>query len=355
LENGKSAIIEAKVGSEGGFILGCKGTLASLPNDSGGNGKVSIGTYLIENLSRSIPPDPMEGAANYSLIIDRPEGNGMKKDKEKYNWETNQAFHNITLFPFSLTNPPRSSQVLQEKDTAILDFSQASLYPSGRLKRNFTHWMGIGVLLIGLLVPRGYGEPVTFDLSPLGKMNRIDIDLATGFGSGRVKGSFSQVVGRLHFSVRQPGQTKGQILMDARSLRFGYGKVNGDAHTPEWLNSNEFPRISFKLETLGNTVWIGDSMQADANGKLTIKGTSIPISVPVNLKYLRAERRRYDGKNGDVIYLNGEFPLSRGKFGINTGSALDTVLDSLTVRIQLMAGSDRIRPFLPSRIFGGHP
>jgi polyisoprenoid-binding protein YceI len=252
-------------------------------------------------------------------------------------------------------NPPRSSQVLQEKDTAFLDFSQASLYPSGRLKRNFTHWMGIGGLLIGLLVPRGYGEPMTFDLSPLGKMNRIDIDLATGFGSGRVKGSFSQVVGRLHFSVRQPGQTKGQILMDARSLRFGYGKVNGDAHTPEWLNSNEFPRISFKLETLGNTVWRGDSLQANANGKLTIKSTSIPISVPVNLKYLRAERRRYDGKNGDVIYLNGEFPLSRGKFGINTGSALDTVLDSLTVRIQLMAGSDRIRPFLPSRIFGGHP
>ena len=252
-------------------------------------------------------------------------------------------------------NPPRSSQVLQEKDTAILDFIQASLYPSGRLKRNFTHWMGIGVLLIGLLVPRGYGEPVTFDLSPLGKMNRIDIDLATGFGSGRVKGSFSQVVGRLHFSVRQPDQTKGQILMDARTLRFGYGKLNGDAHTPEWLNSSQFPRISFQLTNLGNTQWTGDTMRADAVGNLTIKGTSIPISVPVNLKYLRAERRRYDGKNGDVIYLNGEFPLSRGKFGINTGSALDTVLNSLTVRIQLMAGSDRIRPFLPSRIFGGRP
>ena len=194
-----------------------------------------------------------------------------------------------------------------------------------------------------------------FDLSPLGKMNRIDIDLATGFGSGTVKGSFSQVAGRLHFSVRQPDQTKGQILMDARTLRFGYGRVHGDAHTQEWLNSRQFPRISFQLENLGNTIWKGDSLRAEAFGKLTIKGISVPISVPVNLKYLRAERRRYDGKFGDLIYLQGEFPLSRGKFGINTGSALDSVLDSLTVKIQLMAGSERIRPFLPSRIFGGAP
>ena len=252
-------------------------------------------------------------------------------------------------------SPPSSSQILQEKDTAILDFSRASLYPLHKLKRNFKIWIGIGVLLISLLVFRGYGESVTFNLSPLGKMNRVDIDLATGFGNGRVKGSFSQVVGRLHFSVRQPDQTKGQILLNARTLHFGYGKLNGDAHTPEWLNSSQFPQISFQLTNLGNIYWTGDTMRADAFGNLTIKGTSIPIAVPVHLKYLRAERRRYDGKNGDVIHLNGKFPLSRGKFGINTGSALDSVLDSLTVKIQLMGASDRIRPFLPSRIFRGWP
>lgn len=204
------------------------------------------------------------------------------------------------------------------------------------------------------LLSCGFADQMTFNLHPLGKMNRVDIELSTGFESGRINGSFSQVVGKINFSVREPELSTGQILMDARTLRLGYAKVNRDAHNPEWLSSSKFPKISFILENLVNLSWRGEIMKANANGKLTIKGRSIPISVPIFLRYLREERRIYDGKNGDVLYLTGEFPLSRGQFGINTGTALDSILDSLTVKIQLMAGSDSVRPFLPSRIFGGH-
>ena len=41
---------------------------------------------------------------------------------KKYNWETKQVIHNITNLLLSLTNPPRSSQVLQERDRPFLDF-----------------------------------------------------------------------------------------------------------------------------------------------------------------------------------------------------------------------------------------
>ena len=196
---------------------------------------------------------------------------------------------------------------------------------------------------------------MAFDLKPLGKMNRIDIELATGFGSGSVKGTFSKVVGKINFSVREPGNSTGQVLVDARTIRLGYVKVNRDAHDPAWLDSSTFPKISYILENLDNLNWSGDIMQANAKGKLTIKGRSVPISIPINLRYLRAQRRVYDGKEGDILYLTGKFPLSRGQFGINTGTALDSILDSLTVKIQLMASSNAVRPFLPCRSFDGSP
>ena len=221
--------------------------------------------------------------------------------------------------------------------------------------RNFKNILFYAGAYFFALLNAGFADVMAFDMKPLGKMNRIDIQLATGFGSGSVRGTFSQVVGKINFSVREPGNSTGQVLMDARTLRFGYGKVNVDAHDPEWLDSSQFPRVSFSMESLSDFNWLGERMQANANGNLTIKGKSIPLSVPVNLRYLRAERRVYDGKNGDILYLTGEFPLSRGEFGINTGTALDTVLDSLTVKIQLMAGSDAVRPFLPCRLFGGSP
>ena len=186
-------------------------------------------------------------------------------------------------------------------------------------------------------------------------MNRIDIELSTGFESGRINGSFSQVAGKINFSVREPNLANGQVLLDARTLRLGYAKVNRDAHNPAWLDSSTFPKISYTLENLDNLKWRGEIMQANANGKLTIKGRSMPISVPIYLRYLRANRREYDGRNGDILYLTGQFPLSRGQFGINTGTALDSILDLLTVKIQLVAGSDTVRPFLPCRLFGGKP
>ena len=196
---------------------------------------------------------------------------------------------------------------------------------------------------------------MAFDLKPLGKMNRIDIELSTGFESGRINGSFSQVAGKINFSVREPKLANGQVLLDARTLRLGYAKVNRDAHNPAWLDSSTFPKISYTLENLDNLKWRGEIMQANANGKLTMKGRSMPISVPIYLRYLRANRREYDGRNGDILYLTGQFPLSRGQFGINTGTALDSILDLLTVKIQLVAGSDTVRPFLPCRLFGGRP
>ena len=196
---------------------------------------------------------------------------------------------------------------------------------------------------------------MAFDLKPLGKMNRIDIELSTGFESGRINGSFSQVAGKINFSVREPKLANGQVLLDARTLRLGYAKVNRDAHNPAWLDSSTFPKISYTLENLDNLKWRGEIMQANANGKLTIKGRSMPISVPIYLRYLRANRREYDGRNGDILYLTGQFPLSRGQLGINTGTALDSILDLLTVKIQLVAGSDTVRPFLPCRLFGGRP
>lgn len=201
----------------------------------------------------------------------------------------------------------------------------------------------------------GLANPMSFDLSPLGKMNKVDMRLATGFGSGAVKGRFSQVKGVINFSVKQPSTSSGELVMDVRTLRFGYDKINGDAQNPEWLDSSQFPQISFVLERLANSSWSDDYMKADASGRLQIKNNSLPISVPVYVKYLRNERRAYDGKSGDVLLIQGEFSLSRGQLGINAGSALDSVLDAITVRIQLMAGSDKVRPFLPCRVFGGHP
>lgn len=194
------------------------------------------------------------------------------------------------------------------------------------------------------------GKSITrYNIIP--KMSSVDINLKTNFGSRAIRGNLSDIEGDFYFSFSNPLLSRGQISLDARKLRFGYPKVNVDAHDSEWLNSSKFPKISFILASIDNLSWRDAIMVADVNGNLTIKETSIPVVIPIQVRYLRAERRKYDGENGDILHLTGQFSLSRGQFGINSGSALDSILDSLTVRVQLVAGSQTVRPFLPGRLF----
>ena len=208
------------------------------------------------------------------------------------------------------------------------------------------------VWCISLTIHFTYGI-IEYDLQPLGNLNKIDVRLQKGvlFGLGQVRGSFEKVNGEIQFSMKTPASSIGSVLLDARTLRFGYHKVDGDAHQPVWLNSFKHPKIEFKLKGLRKEHWRGNTLNGEAYGSLSLKNKTSQITFPMSIKYLRNARRKFDGKRGDLIVLKGQLQLSRGAFGINPGRMLDVIKDELIVNISLIGCSNSSRPLLPSRLF----
>ena len=190
-----------------------------------------------------------------------------------------------------------------------------------------------------------------FDFRPLASLCRVEVNLSTAFGSGSIRGTFGQMVGTLKFHPEIPEKTSGKIVLSTRSLRFNYPKVAYEAHAPEWLNSSQYPQISFDLESLKNISWHGKELRSEASGILKIKGVVKSIQIPLSTHYFRKERRKYEGKNGDLIRLEGlvEIPLS--EIGLSSGKLIKEVEEEITVRISITGASERVRPFLPSRLF----
>ena len=172
-----------------------------------------------------------------------------------------------------------------------------------------------------------------FELTPLGERSRVEVNLSTGFGGGSLKGSFSKIYGSFDFSVESPSLSKGEALMDARSLRFGYGEINQDAHKTDWLDSARFPKVAFRMNGLKNTNWTGKVLQADAHGSLSLKGQVAEISFPVNIRYLRQGRRKFDGKHGDVLVIEGILSFNRADFGLNRGKMLGEIMNRISVGV----------------------
>jgi len=190
-----------------------------------------------------------------------------------------------------------------------------------------------------------------FQFAPLGKSNKVEIGLETGFSGGMVRGTFPRVRGNINLQAEKPEEAKGLFQLDARSLHFGHYKVAGDAHSTEWLNSSAFPAISFTLHGLKKTRWNEKVLLATGYGDLQVKKKKVNFSIPLSIRYLRGQRRKIDGVHGDLLMLSGQSTVSRSQLGINPGFMMDTVLDKITIKVNLVGGSDKVRPFLPSDLF----
>lgn len=190
-----------------------------------------------------------------------------------------------------------------------------------------------------------------FDFQPLSSLCRIEVQLATGFGSGAIRGTFGKMRGNIIFSPEKPQQTKGRILLASRSLRFGYPKVAYDTHAPDWLDSANYPEILFQLNGLQNFSWHGKELRAEAKGQLSIKGVQKTVTIPMSIYYFRDERRKYEGKRGDLLRLDGILSIPRSEFGLSPNHNLDVILENIDILVSITGASNRVRPLLPSRLF----
>ena len=192
---------------------------------------------------------------------------------------------------------------------------------------------------------------MNFAFAPLGKSSQVEVGLSTAFAGGEIRGAFPRVGGQIEFKPEYLASTKGKVQLDARALQFGNYKVAGDAQSTEWLGSDQFPEISFTLTGLKQAKWRGKVLLATAHGSLKMKNRMSPFSMPVSIRYFRDQRRKVDGVKGDLLVLSGGSSISRSKLGINPGTMMDAVMDKIRIKINLVGGSNRVRPFLPSALF----
>jgi polyisoprenoid-binding protein YceI len=207
-------------------------------------------------------------------------------------------------------------------------------------------------LVVTLVSCTQFLSAMEFDFRPLSSLCRIEVNLTTDFGSGKVRGTFGQLAGNLNFYPENPSITEGKVLMRSGSLRFGHAKVAHSTHTPEFLDSRRYPEISFQLKSLNNFAWHDRELRAIGLGTLTIKGKANRIEIPLSIRYHRGERRKYEGTTGDLLRIDGMLNISGAEMSKIFHGIPDPLLKEIDVEVSLTGASDRVRPFLPSRLFG---
>ena len=138
-----------------------------------------------------------------------------------------------------------------------------------------------------------------------------------------VEGKFRKFDAQIAFDPKKPDAGKVSFTIDTGSATFGAPETDAEVVKPTWLGVAKFPQATFQssaIKALGGGKF-------EVAGKLTIKGSTQNVTVPVAL-----------AQAGGTTTATGAFALKRLEFKIGENEWADTsmVANDVQVKFKLL-------------------
>lgn len=182
--------------------------------------------------------------------------------------------------------------------------------------------------------------PIQFDFKDPKGVNNVVFKTDAPLES--INGTANGISGTVTFDPANPSATRGRIVVAAGSLHVGNPMMKEHLHSDKWMDVNKFPQITFELAALKNVKTQDATTVADATGKLTVKGVTRELTVPVKLTYLKDKlQQRVPGRKGDLLVVRSSFAIQRSDFGINSGNFEDKVSNEIDLTLSVAGAAVR--------------
>ena len=137
-----------------------------------------------------------------------------------------------------------------------------------------------------------------------------------------VEGKFSKWTADIAFDPKKPETGKVAFTIATSSASFGVPETDAEVPKPEWFNVAKFPSATFA----STAIKANGGGKFDVAGKLTVKGTTKDVVVPIAL-----------AQAGATTTASGAFSIKRTDFKIGEGEWADTstVADDVQVAFKI--------------------
>jgi polyisoprenoid-binding protein YceI len=139
-----------------------------------------------------------------------------------------------------------------------------------------------------------------------------------------VDGKFNKFTAQVKFDPAKPAEGSAQFTVDVGSYDLGDESYNEQVRGKDWFDAKIFPQASF----VSSAIAPAGNNQFKVTGKLTIKGKSQTVVVPVTVS-----------QQGGTQTFDGDLPIKRTQFDIGTGEWKDTsvVADEVIIKFHIVA------------------
>lgn len=134
-----------------------------------------------------------------------------------------------------------------------------------------------------------------------------------------VDGQFKKFDAQIAFDPKKPEAAKIGFTIDLGSVSLGSAETESEIVKPEWFNVKAFPQATFQSTAVKPT----GAGKFEVAGKLTIKGSSQDVVVPVTLT-----------QSAGTTTAVGAFAIKRLDFKIGEGDWKDTSMVANDVQVK---------------------
>lgn len=141
-----------------------------------------------------------------------------------------------------------------------------------------------------------------------------------------VEGKFTKFTAQIHLDPANPVAGSAQITIDAKSYDLGDDEYNQQVAGKDWFDAKTYPTATF----VSSAIAAAGANKYNVTGKLTIKGKSQTVTVPVVVTQQGADH-----------VFDGVLPIKRLAFDVGAGEWKDTsvVADDVVIKFHLVAAA----------------
>ncbi len=182
--------------------------------------------------------------------------------------------------------------------------------------------------------------PLEFDFKDPKGVNNVVFKTDAPLES--INGTASGISGKVTFDPQDPGAVKGKIIVAVSSMHVGNPMQKEHLQGANWMDAAKYPEIIFEVAGAKNVKTEADVTTADITGKMTIKGASKEITVPVKMTYLKDKLGlRIPNQKGDLLVLRSNFSVKRSDFAIGGAKLEEKVSNDIELNLSLAGSAPR--------------
>ena len=158
-----------------------------------------------------------------------------------------------------------------------------------------------------------------------------------------ITGMSTDVWGTVSFDIADVENTlKGEILISTASLKSGIDLRDEHIRSADWLDAEQFPTISFKINEIKGIEKIEDNkLKVKVLGEFTLHGVTKEVESEVTLVYLEENEMTKMRLPGDLLGVRATININLSNYGVQHMALGKKVSDKIEINVNIV-GSNKM-------------